>query len=203
MKAVGCLPRRCFLGFINVVFVLIHGLSIGWLLLGNAVYLWWMFSVQFCESCWRCSMSVNKSARMVSCCSPSAFSLIPETRTDDRRLCCSRLSSDCSSWSMRLPMFFSSWSIRWSFSVRVFVSDLIGHSSCLPQYRLSCPPVFRWHHCLPVLVSRTASTRRQQWTSSGPTASLMLRNKAHSYKVVDADFTHRWSRLTHRWLLKR
>ena len=28
----------------------------------------------------------NKSARMVSSCSPSAFSLIPETRTDDSRL---------------------------------------------------------------------------------------------------------------------
>ena len=39
-------------------------------------------------------MSVNKSARIVSSCSPSAFSLIPETRTDNRRLYCSRLSSN-------------------------------------------------------------------------------------------------------------
>jgi len=31
-------------------------------------------------------MSINKSARMGSSCSPSALSLIPQTRTDDRRL---------------------------------------------------------------------------------------------------------------------
>ena len=62
-------------------------------------------------------MSLNSVVTIVSSCSPLAFSCIPETRTDDHLLHCSRLWNACSSWSIRL-----------SFSVSVFS----GRSSRTP-----------------------------------------------------------------------
>ena len=65
-------------------------------------------------------MSLNNSITLVSSCSPSVVSFIPETRTGDRLLDRTKLCNASSNWSMRLPIVCSSWLIRCSFSFSVF-----------------------------------------------------------------------------------
>ena len=70
------------------------------------------------------TVSLKKSVIILSSCSPSVFYFIPETRTDDRLLYCSKLATACSNWSMRLPRGCSTWSKRCFFSFSVFPSSL-------------------------------------------------------------------------------
>ena len=127
-------------------------------------------------------MSFNIVLTIVSSCSSLAFPCIPETRTDDLLLYSSRLSSACSSWSIRLSfstIVFSSRSSRSLILLATISAILLARDSMTSSSFNAC---FAYCMISPSATNflRPDGIAEDFYCVTGPTRTSLLKHTSRS-----------------------